>query len=353
MKRMGDPIMFQPNFRYTNKIVRNLTFIAEARTIILNAPLIPKWEVSLRRDALIRSAHSSTAIEGNPLSLEEVSALAAGRDITVRRKDRQEVLNYLEALERIPEFAQRAPLTGKDLLEVHEVVTKETLEYPEEEGIFRNHQVFVGNRITGEVIFMPPPTEQVPQLVDDFFEWFNSVEAEEIDPVIQAGLTHYELVRIHPFVDGNGRTARVMATLVVYKRGFDVKRFFALDDYYDHDRRSYYAALRSVDQNTLDLTGWLEYFAQGVNVSIKSVKDKVIGLSKDIKLLKEKGQVALTERQMKIVEKIIQNGKITIGDISKDSGITRQAALKEMNKLVNLKVVKLKGKGRGAFYILV
>lgn len=94
--------MFKPNFRCTDKIVTNLTFIPESRAIILNSPLIPKWEVSLRRDALLRSAHSSTAIEGNPLSLEEVSALAAGRDIMVRRKDKQEVLNYLEALERIP-----------------------------------------------------------------------------------------------------------------------------------------------------------------------------------------------------------------------------------------------------------
>ena len=68
--------MYSPNFNYTNKIVKNLTLIAEARTIILNSPLIPKWEVSLRKEALIRSAHSSTSIEGNPLSLEEVSALA-------------------------------------------------------------------------------------------------------------------------------------------------------------------------------------------------------------------------------------------------------------------------------------
>jgi Fic family protein len=345
--------MFNPNFRYTNKIVRNLTLIAEARAIILNAPLIPKWEVSLRREALISSAHSSTAIEGNPLSLEEVSALAAGRDITVRRKDRQEVLNYLEALERIPEFAQRAPFTGKDLLEVHEVVTKETLEYPEDEGVFRNRQVFVGNRMTGEVIFMPPPTEQVPQLVDGFFEWFNSVEAEDIDPVAQAGITHYELVRIHPFVDGNGRTARVMSTLVFYKRGFDVKRFFALDDYYDHDRRSYYAALRSVDQKTLDLTGWLEYFIDGVTVSIKAVKEKIIGLSKDIKLLKEKGQVALTERQMKIVERMIAKGDATNRDIRNMFNISNRAALDEITKLLNLKVIKRKGKGRSLRYELV
>ena len=169
----------------------------------------------------------------------------------------------------------------------------------------------MGNRVTGEVIFMPPPTDQVPQLINKFLEWFNSTAVNEIDPVIEAGLTHYELVRIHPFIDGNGRTARIMATLVLYKRGFDVKRFFALDDYYDQDRRGYYTALKSVDPNTLELTGWLEYFTDGVAVSIEEVKKKVIGLSKDIKLLKEKGQVAVTERQMKIVGKIIEKGTIT------------------------------------------
>jgi Fic family protein len=349
----GEKIMFQPNFRYTNRIVNNLTQIAEGRTIILNAPLVPKWEVSLRREALIRSAHSSTAIEGNPLSLEQVSDLAAGRDITVRRKDRQEVLNYLEALERISEFAQKSPFKSEDLLEVHKTVTKETLENPGDEGVFRNRQVFVGNRISGEVIFMPPPTEQVPQLVNEFLGWFNSTVVNEIDPVIEAGLTHYELVRIHPFIDGNGRTARVIATLLLYKRGFDSKRFFALDDYYDQDRRGYYGALKGVDQNTLDLTGWLEYFTDGVAVSIKAVKEKVIGLSKDIKLLKEKGQVALTERQMKIVEIIIDKGQITNREMRELFGLSDEGVRKEILKLVKLGVVKRKSKGRSISYILV
>ncbi len=345
--------MYNPNFLYTNKIVKNLTLTAEARTIILNSPLIPKWEVSLRKEALIRSAHSSTSIEGNPLSLEEVSALAKGRDIMARRKDKQEVLNYLEALERILELAKRTPFTPRDLLEVHKIVTKETLENPKDEGIFRDRQVFVGNRITGEVVFMPPPTEQVSELINEFFDWFNSPGADELDPVIHAGITHYELVRIHAFVDGNGRTARIMASLVFYERGFDVKRFFALDDYYDNDRRAYYAALKSVDQKTLDLTGWLEYFTEGIAVSIKDLKNKVIGLSKDIKVLKEKGQIALTERQMKIVEKIIQNDRIAINEVVKEFGVSRQMALKEMNKLVNLSVIRLRGKGRGAYYELV
>lgn len=344
--------MFKPNFRYTEKIVNNLTHIAAAREIILNAPLIPEWEVSLRKEALIRSAHSSTAIEGNPLSLEDVSALAAGRDIMVRRKDRQEVLNYLEALEKIPGFAKRALFTSKDLLEIHKIITKDTMEKPRDEGTFRNRQVVVGNRLTGEIVFIPPKTEHVPALVDDFIEWFNSEAKNEINPVIEAGITHYEIVRIHPFIDGNGRTARIMATLVLFKRDFDVKRYFALDDYYDHDRRSYYTALKNVDQNILDITGWLEYFTDGVAVSINAVKDKVVGLSKDIKALKERGQISLSERQMKIVEWIMNKGEITNRDIRDIFKISNRAALDEVTKLIEMKVIKEVGKGRSTRYIL-
>jgi Fic family protein len=345
--------MFKPNFNYTNKIIKNLTHIAEARSIILNSPLIPKWEVSLRRDALIKSAHSSTAIEGNPLSLDEVSALASGREVMVRRKDKQEVLNYIEALEKIPKFAERNPFLSKDFLKIHKIVTKDTLDNPSDEGIFRNRQVIVGNRITGEIVFMPPPTEQVPKLIDDFFEWFNSPVINEIDSVIEAGVTHYEIVRIHPFIDGNGRTARIMATLVLYKRGFDVKRFFALDDYYDNDRRAYYAALKGVDKNTFNITGWLEYFTDGVAVSLAAVKKKVIGLSKDIKVLKEKGQIALNERQMRIVERIIERGEITNRDVRDMFNISNRAALDEISKLIDMRVIKKSGKGRSVRYVLI
>jgi len=345
--------MFKPNFHYTHKIVNNLTAIAKARAVILNAPLIPKWEVSLRREALLRSAHSSTAIEGNPLTLEQVSELAAGRDIMVRRKDKKEVLNYLEALEKIPEFAERKPFKLSDLLELHKLVTRDTLENPADEGSLRNQQVAVVNRATGQIIFMPPPTDRVGALVEEFLEWFNSEEVNEIDPVIEAGLAHYELVRIHPFVDGNGRTARVMASIVLFKRAFDIKRFFALDDYYDKDRRAYYAALKTVDQDSLDLTGWLEYFTEGVAVSIKAVEDKVIGLSQDIKFLKERGQIALTDRQVKIVERIIERGSITNREVRQITGLSDEGVRKEINKLIELKVIVPEGKGRSLHYVLI
>jgi Fic family protein len=344
---------FKPKFEYTRRIVRNLTEISEARGVVLSARLVPKWEVALRRDALLRTAHHSTAIEGNPLSLKDVTALAEGRRVMATRKAQREVLNYIEALDRVPEFAGKKKLARKDLLAIHGIVSKDTLDDPEDEGRFRRRQVVVGNRVTGEITFTPPPTERVPELVDEFLDWFESDEAREIDPVVLAGVTHYWLVWIHPFADGNGRTARVMATLALYRRGFDVKRFFALDDYYDQDRRSYYAALRNVDQETLNLTGWLEYFTDGVSVSIKAVRDRVIGISRDIKVLKQRGQIALTDRQMKIVEHMVEKGRTTNREVREMFGLSNRAALDEIEKLIELGVVKVTGKGRNVRYVLI
>ena len=140
--------------------------------------------------------------------------------------------------------------------------------------------------------------------------------------------------------------------MLLYKCGFDLKRFFALDDYYDHDRNSYYNALQTVKQNTLNVTEWLEYFTEGVAVSIKTVKERVIGLSKNIKVLKDKGQVALNDRQMQVVEKIIAEGKVANKDIREMFGISDTAARTELYKLMKLGVIKREGGGRSIHYIL-
>ena len=334
-------------------MIRLLTRISAAREVILNSPLIPKWEVALRREAIIHSAHSSTSIEGNRLSLKQVSELAQGREIIAIQKDKQEVLNYLSILENIGKLAKRESIFEKDILKIHRMVTKDTLDNPDDCGVYRNRYVIVGNRLTGEVFFRPPKNEDVPGLMKDLLNWINSKGAKEIEPIIEAGIVHYEFVRIHPFVDGNGRTARVLATLILYKRGFDTKQFFCLDDYYDSNRPEYYKVLRSVDQETLDLTHWLEYFVEGVNVSINAVKERVIRLSSERLRKAKRGQIALTERQMKIVEFINLNGKITNKDIRNMFKISPQAAHKEIKKLLKLEVVKSVGKGRGLYYDLV
>lgn len=344
--------MFKPTFRYTNKIVRMLSKIAAAREVILNSPLIPKWEVALRREAIIHSAHSSTAIEGNRLSLDQVSKLAHGRRIAATRKDKQEVLNYLNTLNKISKLTKRDVITEKDLLKMHRIVTKDTLDDPTDCGVYRKRYVVVANARSGAVVYRPPKNEDVPKLVKDLIEWTNSKQAHELDPIVEAGVAHYEFVRIHPFIDGNGRTARTLATWILYTRGFDTKQFFSLDDYYDADRPAYYAALQSVHQGTGDLTKWLEYFVEGVDVSVSAVKERVIRLSSERLRKAKKGQIALTERQMKIVEFINQHGKITNRDVQKMFKLSDEGALKEIKKLVKLDVIESKGKGRSLHYVL-
>jgi len=345
-------MMFKPNFRYTNKIVNNLLEISTAREVILNSPFIPKWEVTFRREAIIRNAHSSTAIEGNNLSLAQVSDIAQGREVMASRKDKQEVLNYLKVLENLGKLTDDKKIAQKDILSIHRMLTKETLENNSDCGKYRSRYVVVGNRLTREIIFKPPSNKDVPKLMKNLVEWLNSEEAKELDSVIEAGIAHYEFVRIHPFVDGNGRTARVLATLILYLRGFDAKQFFCLDDYYDSNRQAYYRALQSVDQKTLDLTGWLGYFVKGVNISINTVKERVIRLSSERLRKTKRGQIALTERQMRIIEFINQNGRIRNKDIREMFRISDRAALKEIRKLLDLKVVKTEGKGRSLSYVL-
>ena len=344
-------VIFQPNFKYTHKIVNLLSKISAAREVILNSPLIPKWEVALRREAIIRNAHSSTHIEGNRLNLEQVSKLAHGKKITATRKDKREVLNYLSVLKKIDKLVTGKELAVKDILKIHRLVTKDTLERPEDRGAFRTRYVVVGNPVTGEIFFRPPKNEHVPGLVKDLVDWINPNDAQELDPVIEAGVIHYEFVRIHQFVDGNGRTARVLATWILYKRGFDTKQFFALDDYYDLDRPAYYKALQSVNQATLDLTKWVEYFVEGVHVSVQEVKERVIRLSSERLRKTKRGQIALTERQMQIVEFINQNGQITNRDVRKLFKLSDEGALKEIKKLVRLGVLKSSGKGRSLHYV--
>ena len=149
VRQSGD--IYKPKFRYTDKSVKLLTQISAGREIILSSPLIPKWEITLRKEAIIRSAHSSTRIEGNKLSLEQVSNLAKGRKVMAMRKDKQEVLNYLKVLENIGNLVKENAILEKDILSIHSMLTKDALDDPKDCGVFRNKYVVVGNKFTGEI----------------------------------------------------------------------------------------------------------------------------------------------------------------------------------------------------------
>lgn len=325
------------------------------REVVEHSKLIPKWQLKLKREARLHNAHSSTSIEGNRLTLQQVRALSEKKEVIASPKDKQEVLNYLQALDAIAGYAKKKIIDIKLFMDIHRTITKRTLKEEKDCGVFRNRQVFVGKSMFDgtqfkEVVeYMPPDTKEVPKLTGEFLNWLNSNEAKKVNPVILAGVTHYEIARIHPFIDGNGRTARLLATLVLFKSGFDHRRFFALDDYYDQDRSLYYAALKTAQQGKGDITKWLEYFTEGVLHSINKVKEAIIKLGFTSKPQRTE-QIELTPKQIKILEIIKEKGMVTNRDLRVLFKISRQAILKEISKLIAAGIIKLVGKGRGAFY---
>lgn len=345
--------MFKPDFRRSDLLIEMIARIEVARDRIQRAPVVPRWEAELRREATARSAHHSTSIEGNPLSLQQVTDLLAGREVFAHPRDRQEVLNYAALLRYIDQqfLGKERAVSVETILRLHGLAAKEILPAAET-GHYRRVPVVVAVPATGEVVCRPPPWQEVPGLVADLASWLNSPEAAALMPVLEAGIAHYELVRIHPFTDGNGRTARALATLILCQRGFDTKRFFALDEYYNQDRPSYYEALRSVDADTRDLTEWLEYFVQGIAVEMLRVERRVEELA-GLHAAEAAEQVALNARQIRLLDYLRRTGS-TVGnqDYQALFVISKRTASNDLAELVAHGLLAVEGSGRSTRYRL-
>ncbi len=327
--------------------------IEAAKEVIENAPLVPAWEAKFREDALVRTVHHGTHIEGNELTFTEAERLLAGAKIVGRERDIQEVLNYRNVLKFIESY-QKPELSEETLKHMHELTVHRIL--PEESvGIYRKTQVVVKNSQTGEVTFRPPPPIEVPFLIASFLQWLNETNPDDVHTVIQAGIAHYEIVRIHPFLDGNGRVARAIATLVLFRAGYDIKRFFSLEEHYDREPLQYYEALQSVGKFEGSVTAWLEYFTEGLAIELTRIKDKIKSLSTDLKLKKTLGgqPLALSERQIKVIEFVQENGFLQNKSFFElFPMISEDTVLRELKDLIKKGIVKKEGTTKGVRYVL-
>jgi Fic family protein len=334
----------------------NIGRIEAAKGIIENSPLVPAYEAKFRQEAIIRTVHHGTHIEGNPLEQPEVEKVLAGRDVPARDRDIQEILNYREVLKFI-NSKKDEPVTEKILLEIHKLTTKRILK-AEQAGKYRHTQVRVTNSKTGETSYLPPPPSQIADLIRSFLLWLNQVGGEEIHPIIKAAITHYVITAVHPFVDGNGRAARALSTLVLFKEDYDIKKFFSLEEYFDRDSGSYYTVLQKTSNQSkkLDernLTSWIEYFTEGLANELARIREKVQRLSADLKLKGRMGQVPLNERQLKLVEYMQKYGQVSnrewrefIPMVSDDT------ILRELKYLMKKSLVKKRGRTKSAYYVL-
>lgn len=350
---------YTPKYSITHKILSYVGAIDSAREVITHAPLVPAWERRFQSDARAKIIHHGTHLEGNDLNLEEVEEVLENNSEPPQGRDRdiQEVINYRAVMDYIDSLAPSGAvgelgLTRHILQEVHRLTVKDLLP-SDEAGHFRSVKVVIRNTETGEVSFRPPPPMDVPFLIDELFEWLASPEGQESHPLLRAGILHYELARIHPFTDGNGRTARAMALLLLYLEGYEVKKFFALEEYYDTHPEEYYSALQSASSG--ELTEWLEYFTLGISIEFGRIKTLVQKLSLDLHLKSTLGgaQLTLTDRQIRLVEYIEKYGELGMGsarDILSD--VSEDTILRDLRDLVTKQLLTRKGSTKGTKYYL-
>ncbi|MEK7617040.1 MAG: Fic family protein [Patescibacteria group bacterium] len=361
--------MFIPKYTITNKILKDIGVVEAAREVIMNAPLVPAWEAKFRKEAMERTVHHGTHLEGNPLSEEEVKDVLDGQEVIARERDIQEILNYRNVLKFIDGVhIQISPQAGgsgnyhftiETILEIHKLTTENILP-PEACGKFRIRQVVIRNTKTGQISYTPPPAVEVPYLVEDLVNWINSDEVKAVHPVIKAGIIHYELVRIHPFTDGNGRIARAVATLLMFLDNYDIRKFFSFEEYFDEEPIKYYLTLQAVsnqlvlDTHERDLTSWLEYFTEGVAIELNRVKEKVQRISADAHIKDKLGeQVALNERQMMIMEYLHRHKAMQNKDFRKIfPDYSDDTVLREMKFLKQKGLIKKIGGTKKATYVL-
>ncbi len=357
--------MFVPKYTITNSILKNVGIIDASREVIANAPLIPAWEAKFKKEAIERTVHHGTHIEGNRLTVEEVKDVLDGKDVLGRDRDIQEIINYRNVLKYIDGIAsqlipaQNYYFSLKILLDIHKITTDKIL-HTDHSGKFRLTQVVIKNASTGQISYTPPPAAEVAYLIEDLINWINDEETRDLHPVIKAGIIHYEVSRIHPFLDGNGRTGRAVATLIMFLDGYDIRKFFSLEEYFDQSPMDYYLTLQAVsnqlvlDTHERDLTPWLEYFVKGVAIELHRVKEKVKRVSTDAHIKNKLGaQVELNERQMMIMEYLHRHGKMQNKDFRKIfPDFSDDTVLREMRLLKKRSLIKKTGGTKKATYIL-
>lgn len=334
-------MMFKPTFTTTKIITNALTKIERARGFLDAAKLSDDWINTMQHEALVQEAHSTTHIEGTQLTLEQSERLLAGENVPeARDDDKRELLNYRDAFELVAEYINEgAPIVEGLIREIHKRLVQGVRGNSAAPGEYRKVPNYVVNSATKEVIYTPPPANEVPRLMSELVRWINN--SDDLNPVLLSGLAQFQLVHIHPFLDGNGRSARLLSTLCLYQSGYDFKRLFTISEYYDRDRGEYYNAIQSVRNNNMDMTHWLEYFTVGLSTQMQEVKNKgEVTIKQDLILSVAKESGGVRGRHLSILRYLFKKKKATAAECEAALAVNRRTLQRDFKLLIGKGLVR-------------
>lgn len=326
-----------PQFTITPRLLSVVEQVAALRERILGAVVDMAWIPALQKDTRTRNGHASTAIEGNPLTLEQVRALEEGRELSAQgARPRREVLNYFAGLRYVENNVAKKTIRHTEILELHRILAGEVMDQGEA-GKYRMINVRVGQ-------YRPPPPDAVSGLMLELLEWWSKA-SQELSPVLSSAILHYRFEAIHPFADGNGRTGRALALWELYRRGFDTHHIFSVDEYYWEDRPRYYAALDGVRHSGEDLTAWLEYCATGLLQTLTRAWLRIQTFQ-----VKSTERVVLRPRQEQLLHLLRDHGSMAPAKIWEALDVSRQGAMDLLRPLIEAGLVeKVGGKKTGRY----
>lgn len=248
-------------------------------SVIRNIPITPRTKRKIDALNILRAVRGTTGIEGTELTEKEVRQImeaAPGNNVLPQNRSREEqearnaqqLMYYVvDTLLQTPD----SPLTEELIRKIHQITTKE-INYPHNvPGNYRTHPVAAGG-------YVPPMSgEEVAKLMEAFIKWFNEGEPARWDPIIRAIVAHFYVVSIHPFGDGNGRTARGVESLLLYQSGINARGFYSLANFYYRNREEYVQTLDHVRfQTNGDLTPFVLFALQGLVEELESLHSEVI-----------------------------------------------------------------------------
>ena len=307
-----------PPYKITDKMLNLATNIMEKIGEANYFESLNRFQ-ELRRKTRIKSIHSSLAIENNQLSLFQVEAVINGKAVIGEQKDIQEVKNAYKAYKEIDNIN---PYSLEDLKKIQGILT---FAIEEDSGKFRNHgeAVYDGNI----QIFMAPSHTMVPILMDNLFNWMNNVK-EDVNPLILSSIFHYEFVFIHPFSDGNGRTARLWQTAIL-SHWKDLFKYIPIESIIRKHQEEYYTAIQNCN-NAGNSNEFIEFMLKVINEAVDSM------------ILNQKETTQETTQE-KIINLIKKNPSITQIEMAKALDLTRDGITYNIKALKEKGIIERKG----------
>lgn len=338
--------MFKPEYKLNAILLNNIVRIKNLISDINDQKFPELVLAQFEKESLAVSAFASTSIEGNPMPLTDVRRILKNAPAHARDTEK-EILNYNSALQYLNTLLSNPmPVTKSFITKIQSLVTNELIN-KKDQGNFRKRHVVVNDPRKHTIAYLPPDAQDVPFLMSELIEYLRN-EFDTTDPLILAGIFHKQFVIIHPFMDGNGRTARLVTKYLLARMGLDTFRLFSFENYYNQNITKYFASVGLFGdyydlKNTIEFTSWLTYFTDGIIDELLRVQKAL----KDVSLPRR-----LAEYEAIIVRFIKKNGSISKREYAKIADRAHSTQILDFKRLVDKGVIRREGKGKATYYVL-